>query len=408
MSPAAERIRAEIANHGAIPFARFMELALYCPDYGFYEREPDNIGQRGAFFTSVSVGKVFGELLAWQFADWLTTLRLRPERCGTGQPHQPLLIIEAGAHGGDLARDILTWLSSHRVDLFSELAYVIIEPSARHRQWQQTTLADFQGRIRWVSHLQELLPPALPRSHVPPGGLCAIIFSNELLDSFPVHRLTWDARQRAWFELGVTFKAGRFTWTRLGGADEALFSDLPVGPAANPSALPASPPGELDLSSVLPDGFTLEVCPAAVDWWRQTASILQSGKLLTLDYGLTEDERLRPEQPQGTLRAYYRQHLAPDVLENPGEQDITAHVDFSALIKAGEDAGLTTEAFCSQGQFLTSILAMSNQPITAEGNKPLGNWGTKQLRQFQTLIHPEHLGQIFRVLIQSAGSIAKK
>jgi SAM-dependent MidA family methyltransferase len=118
--------------------------------------------------------------------------------------------------------------------------------------------------------------------------------------------------------------------------------------------------------------------------------------LLTLDYGLTEDELLSPQRMGGTLRAYQRHHLAEDVLADPGEQDITAHVNFSGLRTIGEAAGLKTDALCSQEQFLTRIAA----PVLSH-TSGFGPWTTQRTRQFQTLTHSNHLGRVFRVLVQS-------
>jgi SAM-dependent MidA family methyltransferase len=146
---------------------------------------------------------------------------------------------------------------------------------------------------------------------------------------------------------------------------------------------------------VLPDGYTIETSPAAENWWREAAGVLARGKLLAIDYGFTAAEMFSPARTRGTLRAYSQHHVTDDLLANPGGQDLTTHVNFSAIQKAGEDAGLTTEFFGSQAKFLVDILA------TAEKNNSFGQWNAKQTRQFQTLTHPEHLGRAFRVLIQS-------
>ena len=126
-------IRREIAARGVLSFARFMELALYCPVYGYYETKKDNPGQRGDFYTSVSVGKLFGQLLAFQFAEWL--------EAEVGSRKSEVRIVEAGAHDGQLAGDILTWLQSNRPKLFGQIKYCIIEPSMRRQEWQQGSLA---------------------------------------------------------------------------------------------------------------------------------------------------------------------------------------------------------------------------------------------------------------------------
>ena len=358
MKMPAEQICGEIQKQGAISFFRFMELALYCPDCGYYERKKD-IGRAGDFITSVSVGNLFGQLLAFQFAEWLQESPISDFRFS---------IVEAGAHDGTLAKDVLTWLRSHRPKLFDRLEYIIVEPSTNRQRWQKETLAAFDGTVAWVLQLRDL-------AHRPASY--GIIFSNELLDAFPVHRFGWDARNRRWFEWGVGFGDGRF-----------VPEPLPE-PACDPGFdLPAG------LLSVLPDGFIAEWCPSALEWWRQAAAGLPHGKLLAIDYGLTEEEIFSPQRAGGTLRGYFQQHLADDILANPGEQDLTAHVNFSAIQKAGEAAGLSTELFSSQPRFLTGIFQKAALDAAF-------GWSPGLARQFQTLTHPDHFGRAFRVLVQS-------
>src|SRR5271154_3872112 len=131
MKTLTEIIRAEIAAKGVLPFARFMEFALYCPDFGYYEQQKDNVGRHGDFYTSVSTGELFGELLAFQFAKWLEESEIA--NC-------ELRIVEAGAHDGKLAKDILNWLQLNRPKLFAQLEYCILEPSVRRQEWQRETL----------------------------------------------------------------------------------------------------------------------------------------------------------------------------------------------------------------------------------------------------------------------------
>src|SRR5271154_6848312 len=142
MKKIAEIIRREIEENGVLPFARFMELALYCPENGYYEQQKDNIGRRGDFITSVSTGELFGQLLAFQFAEWLEEFRIQNSK---------FKIVEAGAHDGKLTRDILNWLQLNRPKLFSQIEYIIFEPSPRRQEWQKETLEQFAPRIRWFS-----------------------------------------------------------------------------------------------------------------------------------------------------------------------------------------------------------------------------------------------------------------
>jgi SAM-dependent MidA family methyltransferase len=361
-----EIIRAEIQENGAISFARFMELALYSPETGYYERNPHGIGRTGDFITSVSTGRLFGELLAFQLAEWLAALPPAAGRCR---------LVETGAHDGKLAANILRWLQSRRPSLAAQVEYGILEPSPNRQAWQRATLESFAPRVRWFTDFENLIT----QTH--PAKFHGIIFSNELLDAFPVRRLGWDAGARRWFEWGVALAGGEFIWTRRAEPVDDL---LPV-PAKQP-----------ELQAVLPDGYTIEISPAAENWWRAAAGILECGKLLTIDYGLTATEQFSPARTRGTLRAYGRQQVTEDVLARPGEQDLTAHVNFSTLQKTGEDAGLTTDVFCPQPQFLTRIAEKTFPPSAA-----FGEWDATRTRQFQTLTHPDHMGRAFRVLVQS-------
>jgi SAM-dependent MidA family methyltransferase len=388
-----ERIAGEIRDRGAISLARFMELALYCPNCGYYERQEDNVGRRGDYYTSVSVGSLFGELLAFQFAEWLQETEEAQHEGRGGEAGEGVRIVEAGAHGGELARDILRWLGEYRPRLFHRMEYWIVEPSDARQKWQQRKLAELGNRVRWVRELPGQAKRACPDArNSTPVGLRGIVFSNELLDAMPVHLLGWDAKARVWFEWGVTCVDGRFVWTQIreGG--------ICGGDQRSSSAFASSHlqmPMQSELLGVLPDGFTTELSPAADQWWRTAATALECGKLVTIDYGLTAEEFLVPERKEGTLRGYHCHRLARDVLANPGQQDITAQVNFTAIRAVGESAGLRTNAFLTQAQFLTGIAAR-----TWKDESLFGKWTSERTRQFQTLIHPEHLGRTFRVLVQ--------
>ena len=371
MKMPAAAIREEISKCGAISFARFMELALYCPETGYYETKKDNIGGDGDFITSVSTGSLFGELLAFQFAEWLTELSVADPGHGGGfaSASSRWAIVEAGSHDGRLAGDILAWLEANRPDLFQQIEYVIVETSARRRDWQKENLRMFAPRVRWLPGLQ-----ASARRE-----LNGVVFCNELLDAFPVRRFGWDAAKRQWFEWGVGLAGEKFDWRRL---------ESPVLDMAQ-----VCPP---ELERVLPDNYVMEASPAAENWWRQAAGLLAQGKLLAIDYGYSAEEMISPARTGGTLRAYRRHQVTHDLLADPGGQDLTAHVNFTALRKAGESAGLLTEALCPQPQFLTRIF---QRAITTQC---FARMDPKRLRQFHTLTHPEHLGRAFRVLVQSA------
>jgi len=218
--------------------------------------------------------------------------------------------------------------------------------------------------VRWFENFSKIWN----RAH-------GVIFSNELLDAMPVHPFVWNAEQRRWEEMGVSTENELFVWTRL------------------PNAMTAPPELPDGLLDVLPDGYVVELSPDAIQWWRGAVSALAQGRLMTIDYGGTLEEMLSPGRTSGTLRAYTEHRVSNDVLANPGGQDITAHVNFFEIQRAGEAAGLKTNAFTMQSQFLTEI----SRGLWAQR----GLWPQNQVRQFQTLTHPEHLGRPFRVLIQS-------
>jgi SAM-dependent MidA family methyltransferase len=202
-------IQNEIRSKGPMTFARFMDLALYAPD-GYYEK-PRPIGKAGDFYTSVSVGPLFGELLARQFSTWL-------------RETETFQIVEAGAHDGSLARDILRWFETNSI----KVEYVIVEPSSERRQWQQQTLENFHNRVRWEQNL--------------PNNIRGVIASNELLDAMPVHRLRWDAAKRNWSEWFVASDVDKLIW-RSGNVSSEVKNCVPVVTE--------------QLAEVLPDGFSV-------------------------------------------------------------------------------------------------------------------------------------------------------
>jgi len=347
-----------------MPFARFMDLALYCPELGYYEQARPGIGRRGDYYTSVSTGALFGELLAHQCAEWTEAL-------SGGAWH----LVEAGAHEGRLAADMLSWFRLRKPSLFDRMEYWIIEPSARRRAWQRALLEEFAHQVRWYDSLA-----ALPR---PVHG---VMLSNEFLDAFPLHRLGWDAAMQRWFEWRVAVEGGAFVWVKHATDTPEYAGRLKVCGFVLPP----------ELLAVLPNEFTVDISPEAGEWWRNAAHALEAGALLTLDYGLTTEEFFRPDRCRGTLRAYHRHHLQADLLARVGDQDLTAHVHFTQLQRVGEAAGLQTEGPFSQAEFLTRI---ARKTWDDDGGR--GEWTSGRVRRFQTLTHPDCLGEAFRVLVQT-------
>ncbi|MDB6154282.1 MAG: hypothetical protein JWL90_2735, partial [Chthoniobacteraceae bacterium] len=241
-APLSILIRDAIARRGPIPFRDFMAEALYHPEFGYYGSGKAAIGRGGDFFTNVSVGPLFGALLARQFAQMWERL---------GAPAQ-FDLVEQGAHRGAFANDVLAALQSTDPDCFESLRYTIIEPGKVQREAQAAALAHWSN-IRWVDDLEAL--PAFEGVH----------FSNELLDAFPVHLVRWTGDQ--WEELHVTFDEGRFKFVPAALSSQLLGDQL----AQLPFPFPA--------------GYTTEINLTALEWVDQLARKLERGYLLAIDYG---------------------------------------------------------------------------------------------------------------------------
>ncbi|MBT5708201.1 SAM-dependent methyltransferase [bacterium] len=357
-------IIAEIEANGPMLFSRFMEMALYHPDYGYYVSDLSAVGKSGDFVTSVSCGDVFGSLLCERFLDW-SSESSESER---GESRW----IEVGAHNGQLAKDILTYCRKNRPDRYPNVQYEIIEPSQTRMAAQMDLLADHLPRIRWRRSWNEYSLRSVR----------GVIFSNELLDSFPVDRISWDAAQKTWFLWSVTFMNGELAWIRT-----------PISCSLRRQEFIDSLPEEL--LTHLPDGFTTELGTAACDWWRDAANRLDRGRLLAIDYGLRREDFFAPHRHEGTLRAYSQHRQNTDLLQNPGKQDLTSHVNFSAIESTGESVGLTSVGLESQESFLTKILQR-----LVKRTPDSSFLDPKRIRQLQSLIHPSHFGRSFSVLVQ--------
>ncbi len=354
MNSLAEIVRDEITRLGVMPWARFMDLALYHPQHGYYEIK-GRVGRKGDYFTSVSVGSLFGELLAFWISEKLKSI-----------PNE-VQVIEAGANEGQMALDILNWLQKNRPNIYRRVKYVILEPSLTRRQWQGEMLDAHGSKVRWMSDWQE----------IPPASVTGVVLSNELLDAFPVEIWRWDATQHRWHEFGVTYQGGRLVWV----------STLSAEPYPKSLELFTS-----SLGAVLPHGYQRELCPAAVSWWHQASSRLAEGWLLTFDYGGSEEDFWMADRSQGSLRGY-RKHQAANVLEaDSGEVDLTASVNFTSILSIGEDVGLITEFYDRQQIFLMEIV----QRWLEAGFELAAN----QTRALATLTRPELLGTKFKAILQ--------
>lgn len=352
-----------------ITFAEYMELVLYHPQHGYYVNKAV-LGKRGDFFTSVHLGADFGELLAEQFVQMWEIM---------GKPPR-FMLVEMGAGQGILAADILNYIEQHYSEFFQALAYVIVERSSALRAQQQQLLKG--KRIEWRT-LEE----------IPVDSITGCCFSNELVDAFPVHQFVIDNQQLR--EIYVTTPQPEFK-----SLDN--FCEV-IGEVSTPRLTAYFDLVEIKLPSPLyPDGYRSEVNLAALDWLSAIASRLQRGYLLTIDYGYLAERYYAPTRRRGTLQCYYRHQRHDNPYIHIGNQDITAHIDFTALQAWGEVCGFKNLGFTQQGLFLMALGA--GDRLNALTTMPPQQVENLLLRRdaLHQLIDPMGLGG-FGVLIQSKG-----
>ena len=360
-------------SHLRITFAEFMELALYHPQHGYYASNTAKIGTSGDFFTSPHLGSDFGELLAEQFFQMWELLDC---------PY-PFSLVEMGAGQGLLAKDVLRYLQRHYPQCFAVLEYLIIERAGAliaEQQQQLSPLIEAGANVHWCSF-----------DELSPNSIVGCFFSNELVDALPVHLvMTTDSRLQ---EIYVT------TTTE----DNKLQLQEVVDDLSTPDLERYFTELKINLfNSPYPDRYRTEVNLAALDWIATVASKLQRGYVLTIDYGYSSDRYYHPLRSEGTLQCYYRHSHHSDPYLYVGEQDITAHVNFTALQKWGEKSGLQTLGFTKQGMFLMALglgdrLALISQSMAHQPQDVLD-----QLRYrdaLHQLVDPMGLGN-FGVLIQ--------
>ncbi len=375
MRPLESLIHAEIRERGPMTFARFMELALYHPEWGYYckEQAASNIGRTGDFFTSVSVGPLFGRLLAHQFAEWWKSM---------GRP-DPFHIMECGGLDGQLAHDILTALQQNLPACWDATHYFLVEPLPRLEQVQRKSPASQHG-INRVDSMSEL------------RGINGVIFGNELLDAFPVHLLKNAAppsksqcKNSAWNTPLLT-KEGL---GEVGGRKEGSWMECCVD-VEKEALIWAQRSCPVRLTDSLPKNVQgqVEWNPQALKWLGNASHTLHHGYILLLDYGWTDEEYFQAPRPQGTVRGYREHRLVENILADPGEQDLTAHVRWTPLMEEAKRLGLEVNEFIQQNRWLTRIMTEHRMELTPQ-----------EIRQFNTLTHPEMMGIPFRVLVLKKG-----
>ncbi|MEJ7806531.1 MAG: SAM-dependent methyltransferase [Telluria sp.] len=343
------QIAAEIAQHdGAIPFSRFMELALYAPALGYYSGGAAKLGKDGDFTTAPEITPLFGAALAQVAAAIIAQ----------SSPN----ILEFGAGTGKLARDVLTAMADMGVVIDS---YVIMELSGELRARQQEALKDFP-QVTWLDDF--------------PAAFSGVVLANEVLDAMPVQLVRKDAGR--WQELFVTVEQGAFAFT----------------PRVPDAQLLARIATQIPDAEDLVDGYMTEVHAVSCGFMATLARMLAAGKgaAILLDYGFPAHEFYLDQRIGGSLMCHYRHHSHPEPFYLPGLQDITAHVDFTAMALAAQDAGAEVLAYMNQASFLLAAgigeLLLRLDPADAKRYLP-------QASAVQMLVSPAEMGELFKVLV---------
>jgi SAM-dependent MidA family methyltransferase len=378
-----EKIVQEIRARGPIPFSRYMEMCLYDPEHGYYSRKVEQFGRAGDFYTSSDVHAVFGRLLARQFEEMWRLL---------GSPEK-IEVLEVGPGRGLLARDVLDWSEKKFPEFFGAVHYSLWERSVALQAKVQTTLERHfaAGRVSFHRHVEpsssgpydgaEAVSPICTADG--PAVSCGpvIVFANEFFDALPVEVLSPQG------ELRMAEKDGRFVETWVPASAEDL--------------------RYLDAYSVVPgEGERVESARIAQNFMCQLAANIQRGFAIAIDYGYTRGEQVAGRH-RGTIMAYRQHSVSRSPYEAPGEQDITAHVNFTALAAAAEQQGMTAQPLLTQSQFLMGI-GEPNQFADAFEDCRLPEEHAKVALQLKHLVTPAGMGESFQVLVASTGVAAEQ
>jgi SAM-dependent MidA family methyltransferase len=366
MNPLEQIIIDKIRKEGPITFEMFMEMALYYPELGYYSSGKNAIGRGGDFYTSPHLHPVFGTMLGKQLIEmWMVM----------GRP-KVFHAVEIGAGTGYLCKDILDYLhkpsgnvtvSENKNDFLRSLRYVIVEPYKHFEERQRELLGDIVKNVAWVRSLKALNEK-----------ITGCIFSNELLDAFPVHLLVMEDELK---EIYVDFDGRKFIETTDRISSVNLVNYLK------------------EFSVTLKSGYRTETNLRIKSWLEQAGAALSKGFLLTIDYGYSAREYYSEERTKGTLLCYHRHQFNEDPFSNIGEQDITAHVNFSSLKKWGKEFGLRTIGYCPQGTFLISS---GIDGMIAELYSSSSDYAS-EIVKIKGLIFPQGMGASHDVMVQYKG-----
>jgi len=354
-----EKIIEKITKDGPITFKTFMDMALYYPELGYYASPETIIGRKGDFYTSPHLHPIFGAMIGkqllemWKFMD--TPLEFHA--------------IEMGAGMGYLCKDIIDYLSrdgNETASFLQSLKYTIIEPCVHLEKQQRKVLGGLAENVTWRRSLKELTATK------------GCVFSNELLDSFPVHLIEMNDRLN---EIHVDFNNGKFNDKKLDISSEEIIDYV-------------------NLFSINPDkGYKTEINIEIKNWLEDITAVLFSGFILTIDYGYTAREYYNEDRTGGTLLCYYKHQYNDNPYQHIGQQDITAHLNFSSLKIWGEALGFKTLGYCPQGTFLTAS-GIDETIVELYSDHPDY---LSEISKIKGLILPQGMGASHNFMIQYKG-----
>lgn len=348
-------IKKNINEKGKITFAEFMQTVLYHQKYGYYNSDAERVGRFGDYYTSPVVSRIFGELIARQLEEIWRVM-------GKG----PFTIVEMGANRGWLCHDIVQSVMNEYPGFYDNFHYIIVESNPYAREKQKLLLESIEGtdeKVLWHTYTKDGFSFDKIRG---------CFLSNEFVDSLPVHRLKM--KNKVLKETYVGYNVRNF----------CEIDDAVSGPALQKY---------LETNKIsLKEDQVCEVNLGAAEWLRHVSEKLDKGFIITIDYGNTRDRLYHENAREGTLRCYYNHTVNQDYYERLGEQDITAHVDFTNLINAGKAVQLEVTGFIKQSHFLIAL------GILERLHDARHDTGT--ILKLKNLLHPEAMGEVFKVLIQ--------
>ncbi|MEJ5172083.1 MAG: SAM-dependent methyltransferase [Hydrogenothermaceae bacterium] len=350
-----EYIKDIIKSKGAISFRDFMEMALYHSEYGYYTSNKQKIGGFGDYFTSSELDPIFGQLLAKQFIEIY-------ERYFKDQH---IHIVEVGSGKGYLLHDVVRYVKDKYPDIYRNIKFLSVEKSDYHRQLQRELLKDFDN-IEYYQDISDIHP------------IKGIIYSNELFDAIPTHMIK--VKDGKVYEIFLT----------LDQEDNVVEIEKEISEEIRKYIE--------DLDIKLPDNITTEINTDAIKVISMLADKLEKGFVFTIDYGYPSRELYKPYRSRGTLICYYKHTYNENYYQNVGLQDITSHVNFSAISYYGGKSGLKTVGFTDQAHFLINLgLAEELNNLYEKGDYK----SYEKANRLKTLILPKGMGEKFKILIQS-------